>query len=238
MTHEMEHLEQHLMRAASVFRYPRTPDLLASRREVPAPSSRARLAWIAAAMAVVVVAIVAVPPVRAAVVEILGIGSVQIELGPSIADGQIGLSELPGETTLSAARDISPAPIRLPSYPSNLGAPDRVFLLEEVGGTVVLVWEQAESDELARLALYVIPAGELVRKLSPETVERVVVSGEPALWTTGDHFLEIVTGDPEKRVLVTGNVLIWTEDGTTYRLETDLPLSEAISIAESLQQER
>lgn len=240
MTHEeqnVEELEALLMEAAGNFRYPQTPDLAAAKGAAPAPPARPRLAWIVAAIVIVVVAITAVPPVRAAVFEILGIGSVQVTLGPATtapAVGQISLSELPGETTLSVARGASSVPIPLPSYPSDLGVPDRVFLLEEVDDTVVLVWELAEADHLARLALYVIPPGELFNKLTPETVEQAAVAGLPALWTTGDHFLELVTEDPQKRVLVTGNVLIWTENDVTYRLETDLLLEQAIKIAESL----
>jgi hypothetical protein len=33
---------------------------------------------------------------------------------------------------------------------------------------------------------------------------------------------------------VNGNTLIWEDGGTTYRLETDAPLDEALRIAESL----
>jgi hypothetical protein len=33
---------------------------------------------------------------------------------------------------------------------------------------------------------------------------------------------------------VRGNVLIWTEDGITFRLETSLPRQAAIELAESI----
>jgi hypothetical protein len=38
----------------------------------------------------------------------------------------------------------------------------------------------------------------------------------------------------DMRRLVEGNVLVWEQDGLTYRLETKLSLSEAVKIAESL----
>ena len=38
------------------------------------------------------------------------------------------------------------------------------------------------------------------------------------------------------RRLVEGNVLLWEQDGVTYRLETELPLDEAIKVAESLEE--
>jgi hypothetical protein len=34
--------------------------------------------------------------------------------------------------------------------------------------------------------------------------------------------------------LIEGHVLIWKEGDITYRLETDLPVEEAVKIAESL----
>jgi hypothetical protein len=37
------------------------------------------------------------------------------------------------------------------------------------------------------------------------------------------------------RRLVEGNVLIWFENGLTYRLESDLSLEETVRVAESLE---
>jgi hypothetical protein len=37
------------------------------------------------------------------------------------------------------------------------------------------------------------------------------------------------------RRLIAGHVLIWDENGVTYRLESNLDLSQAIEIAESLE---
>jgi hypothetical protein len=92
----------------------------------------------------------------------------------------------------------------------------------------VLAWEEEG------IVLYVIPPGPLVQKLSPENVEQTQVNGRPAIWTSGDHFLKLMENDLDQRVFVTSHVLIWTEDDVTYRLETDLPLVDAILIAESL----
>jgi hypothetical protein len=36
-------------------------------------------------------------------------------------------------------------------------------------------------------------------------------------------------------LVVEGNILIWEQGGITYRLETNLPLEEAVKIAESLE---
>ncbi len=224
---EEKQLEAQIKKLATAFIYPATPDLTA--RKAPGTRTGARsLAWAAAIFLVIAAAAFAVPPVRAALVEVLGIGAVQISLGEPTPTAPKLEFDLPGETTLEAARSISPVDLPLPSA---LRLPDRVFVLSQVGNTVVLVWETEH------LALYIIPPGPLVQKLSPESVRQATVNGRPAIWTTGDHFLELVENDPEQRVFITGHVLIWTDDGVTYRLETKLPQDEAVLIAESLIQE-
>lgn len=219
---EEDRVEEQIRKLAAAFKYPPTPALAR-----PAVRER-RLDWkLALPVAVLIAAaaiVFAVPPVRAALVEVFGIGSVEIVLREPTPTAEKIVITLPGETTLESAREASAVPIPLPP---ELGIPDRVFILSQVGNTVVIVWEED-------IALYVIPPGPLVQKLSPDSVRQTTVNGRPAIWTTGDHFLELVQNDPDQRVFITGHVLIWTEDGVTYRLETDLPLEEAIVIAESL----
>jgi len=224
---EEEHFEAQIKKLAVAFKYPATPDL-AVRKTAAARTIARGLAWAAAVFLVVAVAAFAVPPVRAALEEVLGIGAVQVSLGePTPIAPQLEV-DLPGETTLEAARGTSSVDLPLPR---DLALPDRVFLLSQTGNTVVLVWETEH------LALYVIPPGPLVQKLSPESIRQTTVNGRPAIWTTGDHFLELVENDPGQRVFITGHVLIWTDEGVTYRLETELQLDEAVLIAESLIQE-
>lgn len=220
---EEDRLETQIRNLAEAFRYPATPDLTA--RERQGARAPARLAWAAAILIVIVAVTFAVPPVRAALVEVLGIGAVQVRLGePTPTMPQLEI-DLPGETTLEAAR--ASTSVYLP-LPSDFGPPNRVFVLSQVANTVVLVWE-AQG-----VALYVIPPGPIVKKLAPENVQQTMVNENPAIWTRGDHFLELVEDNPDQTVFVTGSVLIWIEDGVTYRLETGQSLDEAISIAESL----
>jgi hypothetical protein len=72
-------------------------------------------------------------------------------------------------------------------------------------------------------------------KVQPRKVQDARVHGQPAVWAIGEYMLLSRNGDVSLRRLVTGNVLIWREGEITYRLETDLPLTEAVKIAESLQ---
>ena len=183
---EEEQLEAQIKKLAIAFKYPATPNLTVQEATGARAIAR-RLAWAAAVFRVVAVAAFAVPPVRAALVEVLGIGAVQVRLGePTPAAPQLEV-DLPGETTLEAARESSSVNILLPS---DFEQPDRVFLLSQVGNTVVLVWETEH------LALYVIPPGPLVQKLSPENVGQAQVNGRPAIWTSGDHFLEPIPVGP------------------------------------------
>jgi len=239
---QLERFAERIQGLAAGFRYPPTPDIAARLRQPRARSvRRPRLAWAIAIVLVIAAGLLAVPAVRAAVVEIVQLGAVRIFLGgptptPLPPAGHLSLSELPGETTLEAARSSVAIPIRLPSYPVDLGPPDRVFMLREFGGVVILVWEDPNYSDLARLALFEIPPGPIVNKLFPERVQSTSVAGRPAIWSIGDHFVELIMESRQELVLVRGNVLIWSIEGVTYRLETSLSLEEAVRIAESFEE--
>ena len=55
-----------------------------------------------------------------------------------------------------------------------------------------------------------------------------------AAWTEGPYLLNKRYGDVAEMRLLQGHVLIWVEETVTYRLESDLPLAEAVQVAESL----
>lgn len=238
----MERFGQRIQALAAGFRYPPTPDIATRLRQPQRrPVRRPRLAWAIAIVLVIAAGLLAVPAVRAAVVEIVRLGAVRIFIGgptptPLPPTGHLSLSEFPGATTLEAARASAAIPIRLPSYPPDLGPPDRVFLLRQFGGIVVLVWEDPNYPDLARLALFEIPPGPIVNKLFPERIESTSVAGRPAIWSTGDHFVELIIESRQELAMVRGNVLIWSLQGVTYRLETTLSLEEALRIAESFEE--
>ena len=72
------------------------------------------------------------------------------------------------------------------------------------------------------------------------SITETTVDGNRAVWTEGEHVLQMQNGDYQPVRLVTGSVLVWTEESEsgsiTYRLESTLPLEEAVRIAESLQE--
>ncbi len=147
------------------------------------------------------------------------------------------LLDLAGRTRLAEARQAVPFPIRLPAYPADLGAPDEVFVQDLDGSAVVLIWRDDTRPDRIRLSLHYLTSPMLgLKGLSepPESLETALVNGREALWSAGGYVIQIKGGNWDFRRLIEGHVLIWTEDGITLRLETDLPLDEAVRIAESL----
>jgi hypothetical protein len=266
----LERWEAHVQATAGAFLYPPTPDIASAVREHLAEKPRRRLpvrrlAWAAVALVIVVASLLAVPQVRAGLLDVLRIGAVRILLteptatatatpAPSLLTATADTSrtlaptatspatptpltsvlDLAGETTLAEAQAQVGFPIRLPAYPPDLRAPDRVFLQDLEGPALILVWLDPEEPEQVRLTLHELGPGAFVSKGPPTIVEETTVHGQRAVWTTGPYFVKSRGGSYDNKRLIEGHVLIWTEGEMTYRLETDLALEEAIRIAESL----
>jgi hypothetical protein len=257
-TPSLTSLEDRLRRAAHAFAYPRTPDVSRAvrLRLVRPPAGGARLALrIAALVLVVLAAALAVPQVRAKLIEWFQVGVIRVLPGygtptpaasaqaPRTAtprgfdpSGQpehvVSIAGLAGETTLEQARARVFFDIRLPA---DLGPPDRVFLQND-GPTVILVWLEAAEPGRVRLSLHLIgPNGFYMEKYHPQVILETEVHGEYALWAEGPYLVDTTTGHEAFRRLVEGNTLIWKEGTITYRLESQLSVDEAIRIAESLE---
>jgi hypothetical protein len=275
-----EHWEARLQAMARTFPYPPTPHIagavrsrLDAKTERPA-RLRPRLAWAVIAALLILGGLLAVPQVRAAVVQFLQIGAIRIFLAeptptmtptltpsPSPLPPVVATSattptkepptatprpsptplssvlDLAGETTLAEAQQKAGFPIRLPTYPPDLGPPDRVFFQDLGGPVVVLVWLDPDQPDRVRLSLHQLGPGTFGQKLQPPVIQETTVHGQPALWTEGPYLLQFQRGGQvvyEGQLLVTGHVLVWVEEDITYRLETDLSLEEAVQIAESL----
>ncbi len=266
--------EARLRATAGVLPYPSTPDVAgavrrrlaaASARPVAAPRSRSavarwpRLAWAIAVVVLIAAALLAVPEVRAGVIQFLRIGAVRIFLvapspTPTSTAAPVSAStpapptttprptptlmasliDLAGETTLEDARARAGFPIPLPTYPSGLGPPDRVFLQDLGGPMVVLVWLDPAQPNRVQLGLHLLACERCATKTEPTVIETTSVNGRPAVWAEGPYLLQLRSGDVDVRRLVEGHTLIWTDGPITYRLETDLSLDEAVKIAESL----
>ena len=263
----LEQLETHLQQAAKAFAYPPTPDIagkvarrlearrLEARRLEPRRLDRSRLAWVAAILIIALAGLLAVPPVRAQILEFLQIGVVRIfpvaptptptpspmpsQSAPLLLPSPTPLAsvlDLAGETTLEEAEQQVGFPVRLPAYPPDLGSPDRVFLQNQGGDVLVLVWLEPGQPDQVRLSLHIYGGSTFAaEKWEPHIIDNTRVGDRPALWTTGPYPLINRSRDISFRRLIQGHVLVWEEGGYTYRLETDLEMEEAVRIAESLE---
>lgn len=255
-------IENQLKRAGREFIYPPTPDISAQvmlkmERTRPARERRrVRFAWAVGILILVLITLMVVPPVRAQILEFLRFGAVRIFLStPTLAPTQTAIPgtptpaptttptplssflDLSGETSLAKAQQEVNFPILLPTYPPDLGLPDKVYFQNAGGQTVILVWLQPGEPRQVRMSLVLLGPGSFAGKLLPQKVTDTTVAGEDALWLQGSHTLILRRGDDsigEVELMVNANVLLWMESDVTYRLETSLPLDEARRVAESL----
>lgn len=182
----------------------------------------------AAALAVAVGGVALIPSTRAAVADLLGIGSTRVEV---VGDEPIGETELPhiaqGLTEISIDEATTILGGELPDTADTaLGPPEAVYRMPE--GGVLLAWR----DDTA--TLWVRDATEteiIVRKLvgSGEDVESVDGVGTEALLITDVHLLET----PRRRVAAQ-RVLLWYDADHEYRLEADMAPADLIAIARDL----
>jgi hypothetical protein len=230
------------------------------RRQAAPPWYANRLAWAVTAVLLVAALLLAVPQARAAIFEFFQIGDIRIfpaeptmtpdtedssdvnGAGSAIVPVPTGLSiaDLYGETTLADLETRLGDKVLLPQYPAGMGLPDHVFFQNQLGPIGILVWKEDESVNKAWAVLHILSLdqGAFGAKFEIESIRGTNVNGRPAYWVEGLHMLffydEHEDAVPELTRLVEGNILIWTVDDVTYRLETILSLEEAVRMAESM----
>src|SRR6266542_1928935 len=155
----------------------------------------------------------AVPPARSAILDFFGIGGVEIhrvETLPPLPAERVA----PGvQVTLADARIHVDFDLVVP-------AGYRSVYLE--AGIVTFVWPD-------RLLMELRGDAPLLKKVVEQdsTVESLDVEGYPAVWIEGPpHGLYMPGGDAR----LAGNVLIWVENGITFRLEGDLTRGRALQL--------
>ena len=238
----MSELEREL-RALRV-QWPETPDLAGAvaGRLTGAPRRRGRWldwpAWrVAVALgAVLVVAVMAVPPARSAVLELLGFGTVRIERAeprPSEFGSELALGEA---VTLETARRRVDFPVRVPEA---VGPPDAVYFSAQPE-RVDLVYRPREGLPRLLVSEFRAEATPMIEKTigSATRLERLRVGGDPAYFITGaDHgFAYLLPGGQanfETQRLAGPTLLVERSDGVLLRLEGELTREQAVRIAES-----
>jgi hypothetical protein len=237
--------------------WPETPDIagaVAGRlAAAPAPARprRWRLdrpTWqiAVAATALIIAVVMAVPPARSAVLDLLGFGSVRIvreEPRPSRFGQALGLGD---PVTLAQARRRAGFPVRVPA---EVGEPDAVYFYEHpsTGRRVDLVYRErpglpSSSNTGAGLLVTEFPAvaSPLIEKSigSGTKVERLTVGGDPAFFLSGREHGFAYLIDPgrsgfEEQRLAGNTLLVERSDGVLLRVEGDASREALVRIAES-----
>jgi hypothetical protein len=226
----MPDLERELRGLGESIAFPATPDLAASvRARIPerAPTLwPRRLVLVAAVLGVAVVAGLAIPQARSAILRVFGIGAVRVEYVDKLP-----AVEPRATLALGPAISADDAPFRLLES-SLLGTPDGIY----ASGNVVT--QLYGSPDRVRLLVTQIGG----RALRPDVVKKVVgsttntdfvsIAGIPeqALWIEGAPHVLSLPNAPER---LAANTLIWTQDDRTLRLEGAESLDEAVEIAQS-----
>jgi hypothetical protein len=197
---------------------------------------------ILAAAAIVIVALavlLAVAPAREAIADWFGIGSVRITR--SDAPPSTGQSPDPTTTPLSSIdlddlAGVLPFEARLPD-PDRYGQPLAVYVDPEV--PTGLVELRYEAFSLVEVASRPDELPVFAKELGPGTeLTGVTVRGVDGVWLAGDVH-EVMTIRPDGEVAVdtlrrAGDVLLWEEDGVTYRIEGLDSLDAALDVASSI----
>jgi hypothetical protein len=185
---------------------------------------------IAVAVVALLVALLATPPVRAAVADWFGFAGVIVQRGsvdeddapppPRVDDG--------GMTVAQAADLVGFTPL----VPTDLGepeavevSPDRVF--------VSMSWDTEAGP--VRLDQFDGRLDFRIAKTSPG-VQYASVAGVDALWFEEPHEVVILDEQDQPRTetaRLAGHTLIWPLDDLTLRLEGDLSLERALEIGAS-----
>jgi hypothetical protein len=219
--------------------WPETPDIAAAvsaRLVAPPPRRRwwvARPAWqiAVAAVALVIAIVMAVPPTRAAVLDLLGLRSVRIEHReprPSTFGRRIAVGD---PVTLAQAR--RQFPLRVPAA---LGPPDAVYLSTNPA-RVDMVYRGGPL--VTELRATVTP---VIQKAigAAAKFERLRVDGDPAYFISGAKhgfaYIPAGTQEPlyEDQRLAGNTLLVERADGLLLRIEGKLDRAEAVRIAESV----
>jgi hypothetical protein len=177
------------------------------------------------------VALVAAPPVRAAVADWFGFGGVRVRIQPLPAP-----STAPPPPSVSGTGTFPDARAALgfdPIVPAALGRPDAVEVSAD-RRRVSMTWSGGR-DGRVRLDQWAADLDGLFMKTASHA-SYPTVRGEFALWFDGPHEVVLLQPGGSTRAeppRLAGHTLIWQAGRATLRLEGDLTQERAVQIAES-----
>lgn len=196
--------------------------------------------WILAGVAALVAAVTVVAPARAAVVDAVGgllrIAGIEVRREPAPGSLPATPSPLPSLRTgdLGTARAAALFTVRVPAA---LGAPERVELGDPDPSGAPRVVTLVYRGGTLRLDEVDGGISPYFFKTAPEA-EETDVAGAQALWLPEPHPISYVDRTGAERTetaRLAGPTLIWSNGLVTYRLEGLATLTEARTVAASLE---
>ena len=243
----MNELERALVALGRELAVPDEPNLAprvlsALGRPRPSTSRRLRLGLaLAVILVAALLAALAIPDARSALLRFFHIGAARIEVVDELPTVVPEPPELDLETALGVRVSLARAR-RLAGFDllELEERPDRVYL-----GPRGTVWFLYGRPDAVRLLVAQTPR---LRVDEPFILKKLAGAGASVETTrVRDNRAYFVSGEPHELILVdehgipvqetarlAQDVLLWEEDGRTYRLEGDLALGEALEIANSL----
>jgi hypothetical protein len=213
---------------------------------------------LAVVLAVLALGVLAVPQSRAAILTLVArIGAIRVFVDesqptatatplPLLAPPQAAtlfaptpvplalLAAVPGDPVpLAALAGSADFPVRLPPASGPWGSPDSA-VAHRIGShrLVTLIWKR-DGRPVLTLSQTDIP--QLGAKMAGGgQVEAVTIGDRDGMWVAGPHTLQLpVDGGPDQ-IEMASNVLLWSDEAMTYRIEGDISRDDAIRLAESL----
>jgi hypothetical protein len=257
----MADLETRLFALGRELDFPPTPDFVPAvraRSSTDRPANRPR-SWrialaAAAAIAVTVAALVAIPSTRDAIAGFFHLKGLIIQRvptnpTPTPSRGKSSIGErldLGEQVTLDHAQASLPYQIVIPP---SLGTPDLVYLIAPPSTqAVALVYlprptlPQAAQTGVGALVIEFrgqVQQDLFTKMLGPDaTLENVMVNNNPGYWIGGaPHGFFFI--DPqgivrEDTFRLAGNTLIWDQGGLTIRIESGLSKADVLQLAASM----
>ena len=216
---------EHELRALPIA-FPEEPDLapgVLARLERPA-----RRWWLAPALVAIAAAgaLLAIPQTRAAILDLLRIGGVEVRRVETQPRAPVRPPALGREVSFATAQRTVDFPLLSPRDPFTAYVDEPMVNLRWKR----YVLSQWHGEQLAFATKQLGPGSRTVG---------VSVRGANGLWITGARH-EIIYRDPKTDEVVAktrrlvGNVLIWEDGGITYRLEGARTVADARAVARNL----
>lgn len=201
--------------------------------------SRARrVVLVAAAALLLLTALLAVSPgLRAAFFRLLGIRGATVEVHESVSPPEG--PPFAGQALLGDPVSVADAEGELGfvlRFPSGLEEPEGVFLLRGGASTIASVAYRDGSLVFSQFE-GIVDRGTIGKEVSLGQARLVRVGDSDGIWTEGAHAV-FVRGPSgaivESRPFLSGNALLWSVDGVTFRLEGAVELEDALRIARTV----